>query len=144
MRRNDFIASLEPPRAASTPEVHVVPVRRTAKWRVHDGDPSDPASEHVSTTDAEAAACTRAIERGADRIAIHDRYHRTRLIHSDPLLEQHSAYTTASDQQVDKASASDDGSLRPTIDQLGEWSFPASDPPATWTWDPPPERRTQR
>ena len=25
---------------------------------------------------------------------------------------------------------------RPTVDEMGEWSFPASDPPATWTWDP--------
>jgi hypothetical protein len=24
----------------------------------------------------------------------------------------------------------------PTVDEMGEWSFPASDPPATWTWDP--------
>lgn len=25
---------------------------------------------------------------------------------------------------------------RPTVDDMGEWSFPASDPPATWTWEP--------
>jgi hypothetical protein len=24
---------------------------------------------------------------------------------------------------------------RPTLDDIGEWSFPASDPPANWTWD---------
>lgn len=24
---------------------------------------------------------------------------------------------------------------RPTVDQMSEWSFPASDPPATWTWE---------
>jgi hypothetical protein len=24
---------------------------------------------------------------------------------------------------------------RPTVDDMGEWSFPASDPPATWTWE---------
>jgi hypothetical protein len=23
-----------------------------------------------------------------------------------------------------------------SVDELIEWSFPASDPPATWTWDP--------
>jgi hypothetical protein len=27
------------------------------------------------------------------------------------------------------------GATRPTVEQMGEWSFPASDPPATWTWD---------
>jgi hypothetical protein len=27
------------------------------------------------------------------------------------------------------------GDTRPTVDEMGEWSFPASDPPATWTWD---------
>lgn len=26
-------------------------------------------------------------------------------------------------------------STRPTVDEMSEWSFPASDPPATWTWD---------
>jgi hypothetical protein len=25
---------------------------------------------------------------------------------------------------------------RPTVEEMGEWSFPASDPPATWTWEP--------
>jgi hypothetical protein len=24
----------------------------------------------------------------------------------------------------------------PTVDEMSEWSFPASDPPATWTWAP--------
>jgi len=28
--------------------------------------------------------------------------------------------------------------LRPTVDQLSEWSFPASDAPAVWTWDTGP------
>jgi hypothetical protein len=26
--------------------------------------------------------------------------------------------------------------IPPTADDMGEASFPASDPPATWTWDP--------
>lgn len=25
---------------------------------------------------------------------------------------------------------------RPTVDELGEASFPASDPPQAWTWEP--------
>ena len=29
---------------------------------------------------------------------------------------------------------------RPTLDDIGEWSFPASDPPANWTWDVPVPR----
>ena len=28
---------------------------------------------------------------------------------------------------------------RPTVDEMSEWSFPASDPPATWTWEPKPQ-----
>jgi hypothetical protein len=64
----------------SMPDVHVVPVRRTAKWRVHDGDPAVPSSEHASETDAELAARQRAKERGAERVVVHDRYHRTRRI----------------------------------------------------------------
>jgi len=27
--------------------------------------------------------------------------------------------------------------LRPTLDELGEASFPASDPPPSWTWETP-------
>jgi sulfide:quinone oxidoreductase len=37
------------------------------------------------------------------------------------------------DDAVAKACA-----LRPTVDQLSEWSFPASDAPAVWTWDTGP------
>jgi hypothetical protein len=36
-------------------------------------------------------------------------------------------------KDVQDADAS--ASRRPTVDDLSEWSFPASDPPATWTWD---------
>jgi hypothetical protein len=33
-------------------------------------------------------------------------------------------------------------SRHPTVDDMSEWSFPASDPPATWTWDPPATPKT--
>jgi hypothetical protein len=59
------------------PEVHVVPDGRTGTWRVHDGVGSAPLSEHSSETDAESAAVRRAQIRGAERVVIHDRYHRT-------------------------------------------------------------------
>lgn len=35
----------------------------------------------------------------------------------------------------DQAREGEATSTRPTVDDMGEWSFPASDPPATWTWD---------
>jgi len=31
----------------------------------------------------------------------------------------------------------DRSATRPSVDDMGEASFPASDPPAVWTWDPP-------
>ena len=31
----------------------------------------------------------------------------------------------------------DPPAARPSVDDMGEASFPASDPPAVWTWDPP-------
>jgi hypothetical protein len=30
---------------------------------------------------------------------------------------------------------------RPSVDDMGEASFPASDAPAVWTWDPPARSR---
>jgi hypothetical protein len=35
----------------------------------------------------------------------------------------------------------DPPATRPSGDDVGEASFPASDPPAVWTWDPPPPSR---
>ena len=52
-------------------EVHVIPDDRTT-WRVFDGGGRE-ASEHTNATDAELAAQ----EHGADRVVVHDRYHRT-------------------------------------------------------------------
>ncbi len=61
-------------------EVHVVPISRSAMWRVYDGDGAVPVSEHESETDAEFAARLRAEQCGADLVVVHDRYHRTRQI----------------------------------------------------------------
>jgi hypothetical protein len=36
---------------------------------------------------------------------------------------------------VDQVDENQRASARPTVDEMSEWSFPASDPPATWTWD---------
>ena len=36
---------------------------------------------------------------------------------------------------VDEVDEEEPTSTRPTVDEMSEWSFPASDPPATWTWD---------
>jgi hypothetical protein len=30
-----------------------------------------------------------------------------------------------------------------TVDEMSEWSFPASDPPAVWTWEPSPPTPSQ-
>jgi hypothetical protein len=35
---------------------------------------------------------------------------------------------------IDEA-GDEESTTRPTVDDMSEWSFPASDPPATWTWD---------
>ena len=36
---------------------------------------------------------------------------------------------------TDQTGEEDLTSTRPSVDEMSEWSFPASDPPATWTWD---------
>ena len=38
-------------------------------------------------------------------------------------------------QAVDEVDEEEPTSTRPTVDEMSEWSFPASDPPAAWTWD---------
>jgi len=57
-------------------EVHVVPDERTT-WRVYDSDADAPISEHTSATEAELAARARAEDLDAERVVVHDRYHRT-------------------------------------------------------------------
>ena len=53
-------------------EVHVIPDDRTT-WRVYDAGAREAVSEHTNATEAELAAQ----EHGADRVVVHDRYHRT-------------------------------------------------------------------
>jgi hypothetical protein len=36
---------------------------------------------------------------------------------------------------IDQVDENEQAAARPTVDDTSEWSFPASDPPATWTWD---------
>lgn len=57
-------------------ELHVIPDERTT-WRVYAAGASSPLSEHTNETDAELAALARADDRHADRVVVHDRYHRT-------------------------------------------------------------------
>ena len=57
-------------------EVHVVPDQRTT-WRVYHSDADAAISEHTNATEAELAARARAEDRNADRVVVHDRYHRT-------------------------------------------------------------------
>jgi hypothetical protein len=45
-------------------------------------------------------------------------------------------------QAVDEVDEEEATSTRPTVDEMSEWSFPASDPPATWTWDVTRPRRS--
>jgi hypothetical protein len=67
-------------------EVHVIPDERTSTWRVSDPDVPAPVSEHTSATDAEVAARAWAEECGADRVVVHDRYHRVH--HAAPSLAE--------------------------------------------------------
>jgi hypothetical protein len=58
-------------------ELHVIPDERTNTWRVYATDAAEALSEHTSTTEAELAARARAQDRDAERVVVHDRYHRT-------------------------------------------------------------------
>ena len=57
-------------------ELHVIADERST-WRVYEDGASVPLSEHTNATDAERTALRRADERDADRVVVHDRYHRT-------------------------------------------------------------------
>ena len=52
------------------------------------------------------------------------------------MREQGSADITPPERAVEEGPSDASRPHRPTVDEMGAWSFPASDPPATWTWDP--------
>src|SRR4051794_15184138 len=56
-------------------DVHVVPDERST-WRVYDDDAAAAISEHTNATEAQLAARARAEDRDAERVVVHDRYHR--------------------------------------------------------------------
>ena len=68
-------------------EVHVIADDRTT-WRVYDAGSADPVSEHTNATDAEHVARARAEDRGAQRVVVHDRYHRTHDAEASLALER--------------------------------------------------------
>ena len=56
---------------------------------------------------------------------------------TEPVMpERCSADITPPEQAIEAGPPDASRSDRPTVDEMGEGSFPASDPPATWTWDP--------
>ena len=57
-------------------ELHVFPDQRAATWRLYDTDATATLSRHATASDAESAARAIAKQRGANRIVVHDRYHR--------------------------------------------------------------------
>jgi hypothetical protein len=57
-------------------EVHVIPDDWTT-WRVYRVGATAPVSEHTNESEAELAALQWADDHGAERVVIHDRYHRT-------------------------------------------------------------------
>jgi hypothetical protein len=55
--------------------------------------------------------------------------------HTDLTMSEDPADTDPPARAIDQAREGTEPSTPPTVDDMGEWSFPASDPPATWTWD---------
>jgi hypothetical protein len=64
-------------------EVHVIADDRTT-WRVYDAGAEEAVSEHTSATEAELAAKARAEDQDAQRVVVHDRYHRTHEAATSP------------------------------------------------------------
>ena len=58
-------------------ELHVIPDEYTATWRVCRSDAPAPLSRHTNATEAELAAQAWAEQFAAERVLVHDCYHRT-------------------------------------------------------------------
>jgi hypothetical protein len=58
-------------------ELHIIP-DAWSTWRVYEANTAAALSEHTNATEAELAARARARaeDRDADRVVVHDRYHR--------------------------------------------------------------------
>ena len=82
-------------------DLHVVPDERTT-WRVYEALAAAPLSEHTNATDAELAARARAMDRGAERVVVHDRYHRTHDLDASPRQRQQRAQRARA-RQLDAA-----------------------------------------
>jgi hypothetical protein len=82
-------------------DLHVIPDERTT-WRVFEAEAPAPLSEHTNATDAELAARARAEDRGAERVVVHDRYHRTHDAESSPRQREEGA-RRARARQLDAA-----------------------------------------
>jgi hypothetical protein len=59
----------------------------------------------------------------------------TGQVQTDLIVSEAPADSDPPARAIDPAREDEPASTRPTVDDMGEWSFPASDPPATWTWD---------
>lgn len=57
-------------------DLHIIP-DAWSTWRVYEANAAAALSEHTNATEAELAALARAEDRDADRVVVHDRYHRT-------------------------------------------------------------------
>lgn len=57
-------------------ELHIIP-DAWSRWRVYEANAAVALSEHTNATEATLAARARAEDRDADRVVVHDRYHRT-------------------------------------------------------------------
>ena len=52
-------------------------------------------------------------------------------------MDDRSSTEPQNDEPVPARPQPENAATRPiSVDELSEWSFPASDAPATWTWDP--------